>query len=142
MIDIQARRNIWGQQGFSAGICPHLLLSGTGRLREFSGQEFEKLRNLNVENLRKFRDFSRYFEICIQKKIKTRYCKRAIITRGLYIFYPIFHCSLQRCREVSITENLCTKQGNFSIKSTVYNQARVIMARCISHIVLLSLFCM
>ena len=31
----------------------------------------------------------------------------AIITRGLYIFYPIFHCSLY-CRVVSVTDNLCS----------------------------------
>ena len=42
------------------------------------------------------------------------YRTRAIITRGLYIFYPIFHCSLY-CRAVSVTDNLCTKQGNSSI---------------------------
>ena len=39
---------------------------------------------------------------------------RAIITHGLYIFYPIFHCSLY-CRAVSITDNLCSKQENSSI---------------------------
>ena len=38
----------------------------------------------------------------------------AIIRHGLYIFYPIFHCGLY-CRAVSITDNLCTKQGNSSI---------------------------
>ena len=42
------------------------------------------------------------------------YCKRAIITRSLYIFYPIFHCGLY-CRAVNLTDNLCTKQGNYSI---------------------------
>ena len=30
------------------------------------------------------------------------YRTRAIITRGLYIFYPIFHCGLY-CRAVSVT---------------------------------------
>ena len=30
---------------------------------------------------------------------------------------------------VNITDNLCTKQGNYSIKSVVYNQERVIMVR-------------
>ena len=30
------------------------------------------------------------------------------------VFYPIFHCGLY-CRAVSITDNLCTKQGNSSI---------------------------
>ena len=46
------------------------------------------------------------------------YCKRAIIRRGLYIFYPIFHCGLY-CRAygraVSIADNLCTKRGNSPI---------------------------
>ena len=42
------------------------------------------------------------------------YRTRAIITRGLYIFYPNFHCGLY-CRAVSVTDNLCTKQGNSSI---------------------------
>ena len=46
--------------------------------------------------------------------IYSTYRTRAIITRGLYIFYPIFHCGLY-CRAVSITDNLCTKQGNSSI---------------------------
>ena len=32
----------------------------------------------------------------------------------MYIFYPIFHCGLY-IRAVSITDNLCTKQGNSSI---------------------------
>ena len=38
----------------------------------------------------------------------------AIISRGLYIFYPIFHSGLY-CRAVSVTNNLCTEQGNSSI---------------------------
>ena len=42
------------------------------------------------------------------------YSTRAIMTLGLYIFYPIFHCGLY-CRAVSVTDNLCTKQGNSSI---------------------------
>ena len=37
-----------------------------------------------------------------------------IIIRGLFILHPIFHCGLY-CRAVSITNNLCTKQGNSSI---------------------------
>ena len=44
----------------------------------------------------------------------TIYRTRAIISRGLYIFYPIFHCGLY-CRAVSVTVNLCSKQGNSSI---------------------------
>ena len=42
------------------------------------------------------------------------YHMHANITRGLYIFYPIFHCGLY-CRAVNITDNLCTKEGNSSI---------------------------
>ena len=48
------------------------------------------------------------------KNNQTKYRTRAIKTRGLYIFYPIFHCGLY-CRAVSVTDNLCTKQGNSSI---------------------------
>ena len=47
------------------------------------------------------------------------YCTRAIITRRLYIFYPIFQCGLQS-RAVNTTDNLCTKQGNAGL----YNQER------------------
>ena len=54
---------------------------------------------------------------CIRLKYRPR---AAIISRGLY---TIFHCSLY-CRVVSITDNLCTKQGNSSKKSMVYNQER------------------
>ena len=43
-----------------------------------------------------------------------KYHTGAIISRGLYNFYPIFHCGLY-CRAISITDNLCTKQGNSSI---------------------------
>jgi hypothetical protein len=48
------------------------------------------------------------------------YHPRAIISRGLYIFTPFFTA-------VNITDNLCAKQGNFSKKSAVYNQERVVM---------------
>ena len=67
------------------------------------------------------------------------YRTRAIISRGLYTFYPIFHCGLY-CRAVSITENLCTKNGNslnFGPKirglnsRAVSNQDWVIMARIV-----------
>ena len=51
-----------------------------------------------------------------------------IISRGLYIFRPIFHCGLQ-IKTANITDNVCTKQGNSSIKYAAYNQERVIMAR-------------
>ena len=67
------------------------------------------------------------FELSILKKIVNRHVKlktyapisrytylsiyrtRAIISRGLYIFYPIFNCGFY-CRAVSITENLCNKK--------------------------------
>ena len=46
---------------------------------------------------------------------------RVIIRRGLYDFYPSFHCGLYS-KAANITDNLCTKQGNSSKKSVVYNQ--------------------
>ena len=58
------------------------------------------------------------------------YCTRTIINRGLYIFYPIFHCDLY-CRVVSVKGNQCTKQENLqflSHKSAAYNQERFLMA--------------
>ena len=57
----------------------------------------------------------------------TNHRTRAIISRGLYIFYPIL-CGL-KSRAVNITDNLCTKQGNSSIKYAVYNQEQAIMVR-------------
>ena len=42
------------------------------------------------------------------------YRLRAIISRGLYIFYPTFHCSLY-CGAVNFTNNLCTKKENSNI---------------------------
>ena len=61
---------------------------------------------------------------------------QAIKSHGLYIFYPIFHGSLY-CRDVTITDNLCTEQGNSSIfgpkicllqSRAVSNEERVLMA--------------
>ena len=46
----------------------------------------------------------------------------------MYNFYPIFHCGLDT-KAANVTANLCTKQGNSSKKSAVYNQEQVIMAR-------------
>ena len=40
--------------------------------------------------------------------LQDKYSTRAIITHGLYFFYPIFHCGLY-CREVTVTDSLCTK---------------------------------
>ena len=39
----------------------------------------------------------------------------AIISLGLYIFYPSIQCGLYT-RAVNITDNLCTKQGNLGLK--------------------------
>ena len=47
----------------------------------------------------------------------------AIISLSLYIYYHIFHCGLCS-KAVNITDNF-TKQGNYSIKSMVYNQQQV-----------------
>ena len=54
------------------------------------------------------------FDFAHMQAARAIYRTRAIISRGLYIFYNIFHCGLY-CRAVSITDNLCTKQGNSSI---------------------------
>ena len=56
------------------------------------------------------------------------YHTRANITRGLYIFHPIFQFGLWS-RAIDITDNLCAKQEMLSLKSAVYNQERVIIAR-------------
>ena len=63
------------------------------------------------------------------------YRSRAILSRGLYSFYPIFHCG-SYCRAVSITDNLCIKQWILhflGLKSAVYNQKRVIIMACIPY---------
>jgi hypothetical protein len=39
---------------------------------------------------------------------------RAIISRGLYISYTVFHCGLYS-KAVSTTDNLCINQENSSI---------------------------
>ena len=48
----------------------------------------------------------------------------AIISRGLYYFYPIFQSGLYS-KAANITDNLCTKHENSSKKSMVYNQERI-----------------
>ena len=45
--------------------------------------------------------------------VKNSYRTRAIISRGLYIYYPIFHCCLYS-RVVNIRDNSCIKQENSS----------------------------
>ena len=54
---------------------------------------------------------------------------RAIISYGLYTFDPIFYCGL-KIKKVNITDDLYTKQGNYSIKSTVNNQERFEIKVC------------
>ena len=50
------------------------------------------------------------------------YDTRAIISRSLYIFYPFFTAVYSQELLLNITDNLCTKERNSSIKSAVYNQ--------------------
>ena len=57
------------------------------------------------------------------------YRTRAMISRGLYILYPIFTAVYNQEWLNNIRDNLSTKQGNSSKKSAVYNQERGIMAR-------------
>ena len=79
-----------------------------------------------------------FLDMSSEKKYRTL----AIISCGLYIFYPFFHCGLY-CPSVSkesgfslavnITDNLCTKKGNVGLKFAIYNQERVVMA-CVRYI--------
>jgi hypothetical protein len=62
----------------------------------------------------------------------SRYRTRAIISLGLYIFTPLFTAAYIVERLVLQTILQCTKQGNssiFSLKSMVFNQEWIIMAR-------------
>ena len=45
-----------------------------------------------------------------------KYSMRAIISCGLYIFYPIFHCGLY-CRAVNNTERLIFRDSFFATKN-------------------------
>ena len=76
-----------------------------------------------------------YLQVPGKIKLGT-YRTHTIITCGLYIFYIIFYCG-SYCRVVSVTDNLCAKQGNSSIFGSkihglwlrgVSNQEQVIMA--------------
>ena len=58
------------------------------------------------------------------QNIRTLTTVGAPLYPGLFIFYPIFHCNFY-CRAVNITDKLCTKQGNSSIKSGFINKSRV-----------------
>jgi hypothetical protein len=82
---------------------------------------------MRFENLGPSIDMSFLGTFVITNVLKV-YRTGTIITRGFYIF----HCGLY-CRAVSITDNLCTKQGDSSIfepkiHGRVYNQEPVIMA--------------
>ena len=55
----------------------------------------------------------------IANNIGHTYHTRTIITRGLYIFYPIFHCCLY-CRVVSVADSLFSKQGNHLISGSKF----------------------
>ena len=63
------------------------------------------------------------------------YRTRAIISRGLYIFYPILYCGLY-CRAVSNTDNLCTKQGNSSIFGPKIHglKSRAVILACVRYL--------
>ena len=54
------------------------------------------------------------------------YHTRAIISRGLNIFYPIFHCGLYS-KAAYITTVYVLKSGNSSKISAVYNQEQLIL---------------
>ena len=54
------------------------------------------------------------------------YRTRSIISRACIFFTPCFSAVYNQ--ERLILDNLCTKQGNMSLKSAVYNQEQVIMA--------------
>ena len=53
-----------------------------------------------------------------------KYRTRAIISRGLYFFYPFFTEAA-----AYTADNLCTKQGNVGLKSTAYKRERLMIAR-------------
>ena len=60
----------------------------------------------------------------LQTLLQNKYCLRAIITRGLYTFYPIFHCGLYS-KAANITDHIYViESGNSSKISAVYNQER------------------
>ena len=53
--------------------------------------------------------------------VKAAYHMPIIINHGLYIFYPIFHCA---SRAVSMKDNLCSKQENFSKQNLKYSDLK------------------
>ena len=50
------------------------------------------------------------------------YRTRAIKSRGLYFFYPIFTEAA-----AYTADTLCTKQGNVGLKSAAYKRERIMM---------------
>ena len=63
--------------------------------------ELSILKKIIINNHVKLKTYALY--------IYSIYRTRAIISRSLYIFYPIFNCGFY-WRVVSITDNLCTKK--------------------------------
>ena len=52
--------------------------------------------------------------------VANHYRTRAIISSGLYFFYPFFTTAA-----AYTADNLCTKQGNVGLKSAAYKQERL-----------------
>ena len=59
---------------------------------------------------------------------KSTYRTRAIITRGLYILYPIFHCGLY-CRAISVTDNYVLNKEILQIFGSKISYQLVIVAQ-------------
>ena len=58
---------------------------------------------------------------------------RTRISRGLYTFTPFFTEVYNQERAVNITDNLCTKQGNYSIKSAaswIFEELKIVLTYC------------
>ena len=72
------------------------------------------LKSNGVEFENKIAKILTKFDKAVARTTKPWSFKYSIINHSLYIFYTIFHCGLY-CRTVSITDYLCTKQGNSSI---------------------------
>ena len=109
-------------------------------------QDFKILTQLDLKRIQKGEDETHPSVVCtsfmqrITKNLHNRvksmpkqskvYRTRTIISHGLYIFYPIFHCGLY-CRAVNIKDNYVLNKvilQFLSLQSTVYNWDWVIMA--------------
>ena len=67
---------------------------------EYSAESFYSVTYVNINYSVKY------------SNVDSKYRTRAIITRGLYTFYPIFHCGLYS-KAAIIADNLCTKKWYF-----------------------------